>query len=419
MIFEELESQVRYYCRQSPNVFNKAIGARVWDVHGREFIDFLAGCGSLNLGHNHPKIKRALISYLEEDGIGNALDFRTEAKRRFIERFRDVILRPRQLEYLFQFTGPTGTNCVEVALKLARKATGRRSVVAFTNAFHGMSTGSLAVTGSRAARRGLDGTLDGVIRLPFENYCGAGLAELDRFAEMAADPSGGIEPVAAIIVETVQGEGGLNVASTAWLARLRKIASEIGALLIVDDVQAGCGRTGSFFSFERASIVPDMICLSKSISGFGLPMSLLLLSPKIDVWGPGEHNGTFRGSSLAFVAATVATDQWELESFEAGIQSRSVMLDTWLRNAAQTGSAIVRRKKGIGMMAGLEFRDPAVAASVMRAARDRGLLIEGCGPHDEVIKIMAPLNIELDLFAEGLERLASAIDAECSVRRAA
>jgi diaminobutyrate-2-oxoglutarate transaminase len=282
-----------------------------------------------------------------------------------------------------------------------------------------MSAGALAVTGSRAARRGLEGTLDGVVRLPFEGYRGAGVEELDRFAEMVADPSGGIEPVAAIIVETVQGEGGLNVASPAWLAKLRKIASDIGALLIVDDVQAGCGRTGSFFSFERTKVVPDVVCLSKSISGFGLPMSLLLLSPEIDVWRPAEHSGTFRGNSLAFVAATIAAEQWAGGSFEADVQSRSTLLDTWLCSAVLSNSTIVRQKKGLGMMAGLEFKDPAIAASVMRGARDRGLLTEGCGPHDEVIKIMAPLNIELDLFAEGLKRLGCAIEAECGVRRAA
>ncbi len=409
--FEELESQVRYYCRQTPNLFVTALGAKVWDAEGNEFIDFLSGCGSLNLGHNHPAIKSAVLRYLEQDGIVNALDFHTHAKRNFIERFRDVVLGPQELSYKLQFTGPTGANCVEAALKLARKFTGRRTVAAFTNAFHGMSLGALAATGSVRARCGLEGLLDGVIRLPFEGYRGAGIEEIERFAEIAADPSGGTDPVAAIIVETVQGEGGLNVASMAWLVKLREVATRIGALLIVDDVQAGCGRTGSYFSFERSGIVPDMVCLSKSIGGMGMPMALLLVSPKFDIWHPGEHNGTFRGNSLAFVAATAAVDLWSDRQLEEGIKTRSALLDTWLRDTAGTFSRIIARKKGIGMMAGLEFRCPKTAVEVACHARGQRLLIETCGPHDEVIKILAPLNIDLDMFADGLGKLRRAIEA--------
>ncbi|WP_249156065.1 diaminobutyrate--2-oxoglutarate transaminase [Bradyrhizobium japonicum] len=416
VILDDLESQVRYYCRQTPNVFATACGARVWDTEGNEFTDFLSGCGSLNLGHNHPAIKAAVIRYLEADGIGNALDFHTAAKSRFMRRFRDCILAPRGLPHLLQFTGPTGANCVEAAIKLARKHTGRRSVVAFTNAFHGMSMGALALTGSRKARRGLEASLDGVVRLPFEGYRGASMEELDRFAEMASDPSGGIDPVAAIIVETVQGEGGLNVASEPWLRKLRKVASELEALLIIDDIQAGCGRTGRFFSFERSGIVPDLVCLSKSISGAGLPMAMLLVAPQYDSWLPGEHNGTFRGNSLAFVAAAEAVDQFCDESFVAGISIRSAMLERWLREMAGRHPDEIARAKGLGMMAGLEFRDPARAQTATENARARGLLLEACGPDDKVIKIFAPLNIELDLFADGLDRLREAIEMACPAK---
>lgn len=412
-IFEQLESGVRYYCRQTPNLFSTARGAKVWDAAGNEFIDFLSGCGSLNLGHNHPVIKRALIEYIERDGIGNALDFHTEAKQRFMQGFSDILLRPRKLAHVLQFTGPTGANCVEAALKLARKFTGRRAVAAFTNAFHGMSMGALAATGSLNARRGLEGLIDGIVRLPYDGYRGAGIEDLERFAEMVADPSGGMEPVAAIIVETVQGEGGLNVASVSWLRKLREIASRIGALLIVDDVQAGCGRTGTFFSFERAGIVPDIVCLSKSISGIGMPMALLLVLPEFDIWAPGEHNGTFRGNSIAFVAAACATAQWSDRSLEDGIRARTTLLDAWLNQTAISCSEIVEQKRGVGMMAGLKFRDPAIAASVAEDARRRRLLIETCGPRDEVIKIFAPLNIEQALFTDGLTRLREAIDTCC------
>lgn len=407
--FEDLESAVRSYCRDVPNLFVSARGARVWDSQAREFIDFLAGCGSLNYGHNHPVIKAALMNYLSHDGIGNALDFHTDAKLRFMRRFSDVILTPKALDYRMQFTGPTGANCVEAALKLARKHTGRGAVAAFTNAFHGMSMGALAATGSSVHRERLEGSLQNIVRLPFEGYSHAGVTELERFADMALDPSGGIEPVAAIIVETVQGEGGLNVASPRWLRTLREIASRIGAVLIVDDIQAGCGRTGQFFSFERAGIIPDIVCLSKSI-GAGLPMSLLLVRPQFDTWRPGEHNGTFRGNSLAFVAGTAALELWCTPGFVSGVEERSGVLANWSRNMGSEFPALISRSKGMGMMMGVEFVSPRAAALVAERARNLGVIVERCGPSGEVIKILAPLNIEIDLFREGLSRLRASIE---------
>jgi diaminobutyrate-2-oxoglutarate transaminase len=329
--FNSHESNVRYYCRRMPRVFARARNALVWDEDGREFIDFLSACGSLNYGHNHPRLKSRLLEYLAKDGIVNSLDLHTQAKENFIRTFRRVVLEPHGLDYRLQFTGPTGTNAVEAALKLARKATGRRTVAAFTNGFHGVSLGALAATGNAAARKAASGLLDGVVRLPFEGYRGAGIAELDRFEAMVIDPSGGIEPPAAFIVETVQGEGGLNVASAQWMRRLAALAEKLGALLIVDDIQAGCGRTGRFFSFERAGIVPDIVCLSKSLSGIGLPMALLLLRPDRDVWNPGEHNGTFRGNNLAFVAAAEALELWTDPSFTEPLAAHTRIIHEEMR----------------------------------------------------------------------------------------
>jgi diaminobutyrate-2-oxoglutarate transaminase len=412
--FEKIESEVRYYCRDTPNLFVSARGARLWDNDGAEFIDFLAGCGSLNYGHNHPTIKAALLNYLLRDGIGNALDFHTEAKLGFLEAFSETILAPRKLEYRLQFTGPTGANCVEAALKLARKVTGRATIAAFTNAFHGMSMGALAATGSRTARRGIEGTLHHVVRLPFEGYVGSGIDDLARFSEMTRDPSGGVAPIAAIIVETVQGEGGLNAASDAWLRKLVEVARDVGALLIVDDIQAGCGRTGDFFSFERAGIVPDMVCLSKSIGG-GLPMSLLLVKPEFDIWQAGEHSGTFRGNSLAFVAAEAALSFWTDCEFVEGLQERGRCLASWCNSAALEYRDAIVRGKGRGMMRGIEFASAANAKEVADRARKKGVLLETCGPSDQVLKILAPLNIERDLLQEGLCRVKAAIEEVCSI----
>ena len=406
--FDRNESEVRYYCRKLPNLLTSASGAIIRDDRGNRFIDFLTACGALNYGHNHPKLKAAALEYLSADGIVAGLDFHTSAKLAFVERFREVVLLPRGLNYKLQFPGPTGTNCVEAAVKLARKVTGRTSVVAFTNAFHGMTAGALALTGSLKARSASAAILNSVVRIPFEGYRGADLNELDRLEAMASDPSGGIDPIAAVIVETIQGEGGLNVASTDWLRRLEMLTRRLGALLVVDDIQAGCGRTGSFFSFERAGVVPDLVCLAKSISGFGLPMSLLLMKPEHDVWEPGEHNGTFRGNSLAFATAKAAIDLWESGEM-AVLQRNSRMLTRWTRLISEEFRVNDLQPRGRGMMQGLKFSPTEHAEAVAAAAVKRGVIVECCGPYGEVLKIMPPLNIESEILMDGLDRLADAI----------
>ena len=405
--FERDESDVRYYCRKVPNLLTSASGAIIRDDRGTLFIDFLSACGALNYGHNHPKLKAAAIDYLSGDGIVAGLDFHTSAKLAFVKSFREVVLLPRGLNYKLQFPGPTGANCVEAAIKLARKVTGRTSVAAFTNAFHGMSAGALALTGSHQARCVSAPVLNGVVRIPFEGYRGAGLGDLDRFEAMAGDPSGGIDPIAAVVVETVQGEGGLNVASADWLRALSAMARRLGALFVIDDIQAGCGRTGSFFSFEQAGVVPDLVCLAKSISGFGLPMSLLLLKPEHDVWEPGEHNGTFRGNSLAFATAKAAVDLWQHGDMGV-LRGNTRILSRWTALMVEEfGDAL--RVKGRGMMQGLEFSTAELAQAVAAASVERGVIVECCGPYDEVLKIMPPLNIEPHTLEEGLDRVADAI----------
>ena len=406
------ESNVRYYSRRMPGTFQTGRNAIVTDEAGNRYIDFLSACGSLNYGHNHPRIKAPAVEYLLGDGILNSLDLHTAARRTFIHKFRSVILEPRGLDYKLQFTGPTGTNAVEAALKLARKITGRATVAAFTNAFHGVSLGALAATANRAARSASQALLHGVVRLPYDGYKGANADDLDRFEDMARDGSGGVEPPAAFIVETVQGEGGLNVASVAWLRRLSEIARRMGALLIVDDIQAGCGRTGPFFSFERAGIIPDVVCLSKSLSGMGLPMSLVLLRPDRDAWAPGEHSGTFRGSNLAFVTAAAALDFWTEREFLAGIADCTGVIERWIGRIVAEHPHLGLRPKGLGLMLGIEFGSANSAVRIARAAYERGVLVETAGPEDEVLKLMPPLTIETDVLGQGLSRLEDAIRAE-------
>ncbi|HUH01511.1 MAG TPA: diaminobutyrate--2-oxoglutarate transaminase, partial [Kofleriaceae bacterium] len=278
-IIERLESNVRSYCRSFPVVFDRAEGSHLFDESGRDYLDFFAGAGALNYGHDNPLLRDALLEYIGRGGVAHSLDMTTAAKVRFLELFERLILRPRDLRYKVMFPGPTGTTAVEAALKLARKVTGRASVVAFTNAFHGMTLGSLAVTGNGAKRGGAGVTLDRTNRMPFAGYFGTDTDTLGQVAAMLGDGSSGVDAPAAFIVETVQAEGGVNVASEEWLVGLARLAREHDALLIVDDIQVGCGRTGPFFSFEDAGIRPDIVCLSTSLSGFGLPRAVTLMRP--------------------------------------------------------------------------------------------------------------------------------------------
>src|SRR5690606_17560882 len=228
--------------------------------------------------------------------IAHGLDLHTAAKERFLEALEEVILEPRGMNHRAMFTGPTGTNAVEAAIKLARKVTGRQMIVAFTNGFHGMTLGALACTGNSGKRSGAGVPLSHVAHEPFDGYYGPDVDTAALLDQRLSDPSSGLDAPAAILVETVQGEGGLNAASAGWLRAIAGIARKHGALLIVDDVQAGVGRTGTFFSFEPAGIRPDLVTLAKSLSGYGLPLALLLIDRRYDRWLPGEHNGTFRGN---------------------------------------------------------------------------------------------------------------------------
>ncbi|MFP3944984.1 MAG: diaminobutyrate--2-oxoglutarate transaminase [Alphaproteobacteria bacterium] len=410
-VFEELESNVRSYSRSFPKVFGKAKGHLIRDKDGREYVDFFAGAGALNYGHNPDDMKAALIDYIQNDGVSHGLDMATEAKETFLTRFREVILEPRGMKHKVLFPGPTGTNTVESALKLARLITGRDTIVSFTNAFHGMTLGALAATGNAMKREGAGLPLNGIFRLPFDGYMGEGVDTLDLFETMLADSGSGLGLPAAVIVETVQGEGGINAARFEWLKRLETICREWKMLLIVDDIQAGCGRTGAFFSFEQAGLDPDIICLSKSISGYGLPMALTLVRPEHDIFKPGQHNGTFRGNSLAFVTATVALERWKDGSLEKEIAKKSETVFDVLNGLARDYPRAVARVKGRGLMCGLEMATGELSGAVAKEAFKRGLLVETAGSDDEVVKLFPPVTIEEDGLKKGLDILKEAVEA--------
>jgi diaminobutyrate-2-oxoglutarate transaminase len=404
-IFETHESAVRAYCRDFSAVFVKAQGTRLWDERGHEYLDFFSGAGALNYGHNPGTIKRRLLEYVAADGITHSLDLYTEAKARFLEALNQIILKPRNLRYVVQFTGPTGTNSVEAALKLARKITGRTTIIAFTNSFHGMSLGSLSVTASAFKRAAAGTPLIEALHMPFDGYFGDTVDTAAYIEKLLDDPGSGIALPAAFIVETIQAEGGINVASIQWLQRLRRIASERGILLIVDDIQAGCGRTGPFFSFEEAALYPDMVCLSKSISGYGLPLALLLIRPELDKWSPGEHNGTFRGNNLAFVTATAALNFWIDQGFEHEIMRKGHLMRAELARICGNSAEI----KGRGMLVGLTWADRQTAKAISLGAFDKGLIAETCGQYQHVLKLIPPLTITDEDLMAGLNILADTI----------
>jgi diaminobutyrate-2-oxoglutarate transaminase len=409
--FERLESEVRSYCRQFPCVFASAAGSRLIAEDGREFVDFLAGAGVLNYGHNHPRLRQRLVEYLQRDGMAHGLDMATTAKRSFLDRFDEVVLRPRGLDYKVQFPGPGGANAVEAALKLARKVTGRRGVIAFTNGFHGMTLGALAVSGNRRARAAAGVHLNDATIMPFDGFLGSGVDTLELLERYLTDDHSGVEKPAAFIVETVQGEGGVNVARAEWLRGLERLARDHGAMLIVDDIQAGCGRCGSFFSFEAAGIMPDLVCLSKALSGFGLPMAVTLIRPDIDLWAPGEHNGTFRGNNLAFVTATAALDFWRSDHLMEQVHVKEAIAVERLREIALRHPGLRAAVRGRGLMLGLDLRVEGLAAEVGRRAFEAGLVIETSGPSDRVVKILPPLTISLDDLGFGLDVIAAAVEA--------
>jgi len=407
-IFEEMESEVRGYVRAFPAIFDVAKGSFIYDEHGNKFIDFFAGAGTLNYGHNNPLISEALIEYLQHDGIVHALDKATVAKKNFLQSFQDTILAPRNLNYKVQFTGPTGTNAVETALKLARMVKRRSNIIAFTNGYHGLTMGALAVTGNDFYRDESYGARNNADSVPFDGYFGPEVNTIDYLRKFLEDGSSGIDLPAAIIVETVQGEGGINVASVKWLQELEALCREYDILLIIDDIQVGNGRTGTFFSFERAGIKPDMVCMSKSIGG-GLPMAILLMRPELDQWQPGEHTGTFRGNNLAFVAATQALSYWENEDFAEAVKYKGRIMEEELTRIAEKYPQLDIELRGIGMVWGLDIPRAGFAGDVSKEVFDKKLIIELAGADDDVVKFLPALTIDEETLREGLAIIDQAI----------
>lgn len=414
-IFEEIESEVQSYARSFPRIFNKAQGEFLFDIEGNRYLDFLAGAGTLNYGHNNPKFKQVLLDYINNDGITHGLDLHTLAKQKFLEALKEKILKPRDLEYIVQFTGPTGTNAVEAAIKIARNVKGRENIVSFTNGFHGVTLGSLATTGNSHHRDAAGVSLNGSSRLPYDGYLGDDIDTTAYLDKVLSDSSSGIDLPAAVIVETVQGEGGINVASREWLLSLADVCKRHDVLLIIDDIQAGCGRTGTFFSFEDAGIYPDIVTLSKSLGGYGLPFAVVLMKPELDQWKPGEHNGTFRGNNFAFVTATAAIDKyWSDDKFSNEIKRKGRYIEERLNKIVELYGEGNFTTRGRGMFQGINCVNGELAGKITKVAFSKGLIIETSGADDHVIKILCPLTIEDSNLKTGLDIIEKSVQEVCS-----
>lgn len=409
-IYENVESNVRSYCRKYPISFDGAYGSKLY-AGGVEYIDFLAVAGSMNYGHNNPYIKKAIMNYLGENRPINLLDMYTPAKEEFLFTFKTEILMPRNLDYKIMCCGPTGTNGVEAAIKLSRKNTKRTEIIAFSGAFHGMTLGSLALTTDRMSREGSGVLLNHVTHIPYDGNGAVDSIEYLRW--LLEDDHSGVDKPAAIILETVQAEGGVNIASVKWLRAVRDICDAYDILLIVDDIQVGNGRTGEFFSFERAGIVPDMVVLSKSISGFGLPMTLLLIRPDLDIFRPAEHNGTFRGNQLGFVGGTAAVKYFNKYNVSAEVKRKEFIVREYMDEYISRIDTRIKCR-GIGLLWGIDLCniDPGMSRIIMKKAFENRLIIELAGRHDSVIKIMPPLVIEDEVLIEGLEILRKVVQNE-------
>lgn len=409
---ERLESEVRTYSRSFPTVFTRARGATLYDENNKEYIDFLAGAGTLNYGHNNPKLKKGLLDYIMDDGLAHGLDMWTKAKREFLETLEEVIFKPRGLEYVVQFCGPTGTNAVEAALRIARNATGRTNVVSFTNAFHGVTLGALAATANSKFRHAAAMPTQGVSFMPYCGYMEGDSSSLAFLEKTLTDSSSGVDLPAAIMLETVQGEGGINVASIEWLQGIEKICKKHGILLIIDDIQTGCGRTGQYFSFEEAGVEPDIITTSKSLSGFGLPFAAVFMKPELDQWKPGEYNGTFRGNNLAFVTSTLAMrEYWTNDDLAKEVTRKGTVVEYRFKQMARTyqDAGIEAEERGRGLMRGLDIVDGELADAIVADCFEQGLVIETCGPDGQVIKCLCPLLITDDELNAGLDILENAV----------
>ena len=406
-VFETYESEVRSYCRNFPALFDTAKDSQIFDVDGNSYIDFLAGCGALNYGHNNETIKQRLIDYILNDGILHSMDMYTRAKAEFIEYFEEELLKKRGFNYKIQFTGPTGTNAVEASLKLARKVKGRTTIWGLMGCFHGMTLGALSLTSNKADRAGAGIPLGGITHIPAP-YMFEELDTIKYMQTLIDDDHSGIEKPAALIIETIQAEGGIWPLPYEWIKGVRTFCDKNDILLIVDDIQVGTARAGTFFSFEKAGIIPDMVVMAKSTGGLGMPIAIVLMKPELDIWEPGEHNGTFRGNQLSMVAARAGLEIMLGDHIEDEVMRKELLV----KKALEEKIAPINSDfdiRGRGLIWGIDVGDGVFSKAISKKCFENGLIVERAGRNSSTVKIMPPLTIDEGLLLEGIDIISDAI----------
>ncbi len=386
-----------------PTVFTTASGCQLNDSDGRTYLDFVAGEGGLNYGHNNPVLKQALLKYLSENGVVQNSHLATQAQAAFGNAIQEHILKPRNLKYEVARVHADGAHAMDAALDVARHATGRSHVIAFTNASSKTLQSSMSASSdtSRVQNAARD-----VMHMPYDGYLGDDIETLDLTEKYLADASSGVDAPAAFVVETVQGEG-LAGASSCWLWRLQGLAKKYQALLIVDDTHVGCGRTGTFFSFEQVGLRPDIVCLASSLSGYGLPLGSILYKAELDQWKPEERRAISQGNELALVTAGAALEEfWSTGTFSEKVQRLADRMTARMeRLATCTGCQL----RGRGLIQGVAFDDPTLATRAKDEAFARGVLVGTSGANEEVLRLLPPLTITEEELDKGLDAVEEAV----------
>ena len=425
---EETESNARSYPRKFPFALKKAKGLWIEDVEGNKYLDFLCGAGTLALGHNDPEINQAMIDLISEDAPLHTLDLTTPVKDEFVHMLLSLLPGELKNNAKIQFCSPSGTDATDAALKLCKTATGRSEIIAFSGGYHGMGHGALALTGNLNAKNKVHGLMPGVhfMPYPYSYRCPFGLggdagvkAACAYFERLLKDPESGITKPAAVILEPIQGEGGVIPAPVEFLQTVRRVTQELDIPMIVDEIQCGIGRSGTFFAFEEAHIVPDVILASKAIGG-SQPMAVVIYNKKLDLWTAGAHAGTFRGNQLAMKAGLVVMNRVSKPEFLAEVKEKGKYLENKLLEL-KAKHPIIGDIRGRGLMLGCEFVDPTgkpdaigsfpasgeIAAAVQKKCFENKLIMEKGGRFGSVMRCLCALTVtkeEIDTMLSIFEK---------------
>lgn len=413
----DFESSARSYPRKFPFALSKAKGSWVEDVEGNRYLDFLCGAGTLALGHNDDEVNKAMIDLISSGAPLHTLDLTTPVKDRFVETIFSILPEEMRGNVKIQFCSPSGTDATDAAIKLCKTATGRGSVIAFSGGYHGMGHGALSLTGNLNAKTKVQNLMPGVQFMPYPNSyrCPFGLggeagtdAACAYFERMLKDPESGVTKPAAVIIEPIQGEGGVIPAPRKFLQTIRRVTKELDIPMIVDEIQCGVGRSGQMFAFEDSGIIPDVILMSKAIGG-SQPMSVVIYNKNLDKWTAGAHAGTFRGNQLAMAAGTVVLKRVSDPEFLASVREKGVHIHEAM-NALKKEVSIIGDVRGRGLMMGIEFIDPdgpkdvmghpepsgMIAAEVQKRCFEHKLIMEKGGRNGSVMRCLCALNVSME-----------------------